>query len=89
MALYTFLLSYRGGTYVSQVSASSHKTAPKQWAVSLEEFSVPGLGAAGIKQIEQQMRTVAVVPIDRCKYVWSFTVIVRGDAGVVHYVQTG
>ncbi len=88
MALYTFFLSFREGTYISQVTASSTKQAPKEWAENLEEWSVPGLGAAGVQQIKQQIGSLAVVPIDKCKHVWSYTVIVRGNAAIVHFVQT-
>lgn len=88
MALFTFFLSYRGGTYISQVNASSSKTAPKEWADNLEEWAVPGLGAAGVKEIRDQIRQVVPVPIDRCKHVWSYTVIVRGNAPIIHFVQT-
>jgi len=38
MALYTFFLDYKGGTYISQVRAARKDLAPKVWAI---QFDLP------------------------------------------------
>jgi hypothetical protein len=51
MALYTIILEYRGGTYISQVRAGSPRAAAKQWAHTLDIGVVKHLGAKGKQQI--------------------------------------
>jgi hypothetical protein len=51
MALYTIILDYRGGTYISQVRARSPRAAAKQWARALDVVGVKHLGAKGKQKI--------------------------------------
>jgi hypothetical protein len=51
MALYTIILDYRGGTYISQVRARSPRAAAKLWAHTLDVVSVKHLGAKGKQRI--------------------------------------
>ena len=42
--LYTVVMDYRGGTYISQVSARSVTTTLKVWAAALDPAAIAGLG---------------------------------------------
>ena len=43
MPLYTFILDYRGGTYISQVRAPNYKMAPRVWAEKLDLTAIAKL----------------------------------------------
>jgi hypothetical protein len=42
--LYTVVMDYRGGTYISQVDAGSVAGALKVWAAGLDTAAIAGLG---------------------------------------------
>ena len=46
MALFTVILDFNGGTYVSQVKSSSVKYAVKKWAQNLNTDEIDGMGVA-------------------------------------------
>ena len=67
--LYTFLLEYDGGTFVSQVRALSVEMAKRTWCANLS-FEVI---AAPISQRETFLQSVAdevAVPVSGLDHVW-------------------
>lgn len=44
MATYTFIMEYRGGTYISQVKATSINKAIRQWAYELPVNEIKHFG---------------------------------------------
>jgi hypothetical protein len=60
MPLYTFIMDYDAGTYISQVAAPSSKSACVKWARRLDVQQVKGLGGKSHKSlIERDERRVA------------------------------
>ncbi|MFH7041749.1 hypothetical protein ABT392_05455 [Paucibacter sp. JuS9] len=55
MPMFTVVLDYRGGTYISQLRAPSVRTAQIAWAKSLEPGVVFGLGAKRLVQLVQEI----------------------------------
>ncbi len=49
--LYTFFLDYKGGTYVSQVKASSPVKALMVWTETLDDTNVDGLSHSAKKKL--------------------------------------
>ena len=64
MALYTFIMEYAGGTYLSQVKASSPKSACVKWAQRLDDSLVKGLGRKGKETLISQMKEELPVAVD-------------------------
>lgn len=49
--LYTFFLEYKGGTYLSQISAASPQEALMKWSERLNVNEIKGLGEKTKEQL--------------------------------------
>lgn len=85
--LYTFLLEYDGGTFVSQVWASSIEIAKLKWCgnLSFEAIEAP------ISQRESFLKSVAdevAVPVSGLGHVWCLAPSLGNKMALVHIVET-
>jgi hypothetical protein len=88
MPLYTFFLDYRGGTYLSQVSAPSPIKALRVWAERFDPTPVPGLGPKSKEELIRAARLDRPVAIDGVKKTWCSVALLRGQLALIHFVQT-
>lgn len=88
MALFTFVLDYAGGTYVSQVNAASWKHAPRAWAEKLQAGEIQGIGSDSLLRLRARVKEEAPVELTGLRHVWCFSILVRGKLALVNYVQT-
>lgn len=88
MPLYTFFLEYRGGTYVSQVSARSSPLAMKAWARKFMEMNVPELGARSKSDLVEKILRDAPTTLDGLKNAWCSSALVRSHLALIHFTQT-
>jgi hypothetical protein len=88
MALFTFVLDYAGGIYVSQVKAISWKDAPRAWAEKLEAGKVQGVGPGSLARLRTSVKDETPVELAGLRRVWCFSILVRGKLALVNYVQT-
>jgi hypothetical protein len=89
MPLYTFIMEYAGGTYISQVKASSPKSACLKWAQKLGDSEVQGLGLKGKESLIEQMKEETPVALDGVSNVWCNSALVRGKLALINLVRTG
>lgn len=80
MALYTLLLDYRGGTYISQITADSESLALDLWTPSIQDDVE--------KDLVSELRRDRLVQIEDTKNVWCTTAIVRDNLAVMNIVKT-
>jgi hypothetical protein len=88
MALYTFIMEYAGGTYISQVKASFPKSACVKWAQELDHSQVKGLGLKGKESLIEQMREESPVALDGMLNAWCNSALVRGKLALINLVRT-
>jgi hypothetical protein len=88
MPLYTFIMEYVGGSYVSQVKASSAKVACVKWAKALDVEKVVGLGQSSKLALVKEMREEIPVAIQNTLGVWCVTALLRGKLALITFVQT-
>lgn len=88
MPLYTFVLDYEGGTYVSQVDAPSFGVAPAIWAETLVPGVVHGMREASIRQLRNELAEKEAVLLEGLTHAWCITALVRGKLALINYVQT-
>lgn len=88
MPLYTFVIDYRGGTYLAQVRARDIDTAQQMWAEKLDVDKIPYLGPRAKYFICNSMPDENCVPITGLKNTWCFSLIVRGALLLGHFIQT-
>ncbi len=85
--LYTFFLDYKGGTYVSQVKASSPRRALAAWAETLQEADINGLGSSAKKKLINQINQPPT-PLNHIKNTWCYSALLRGDLALIHFTMT-
>jgi hypothetical protein len=88
MALYTFIMDYRGGTYAAQVRATSVQTAARQWAEKLAVDAIWGFGPAAQRQLRARVWDDKPVPLDGLESVWCLSAIVRGHLALINVIET-
>jgi hypothetical protein len=88
MALYTFIMEYAGGTYISQIRSSSPKSACVKWAQKLDDSQVKGLGLKGKESLIGQMREDAPVALDGLLNAWCNPALIRGKLALINLVRT-
>lgn len=88
MPFYTFIMEYAGGTYISQVKASSPKSACVKAAQSLDASQVSGLGPRSKESLIEQMKEDAPVPLSGLLNAWCKSALIRGEYALINLVQT-
>jgi len=88
MPLYTFLLEYRGGTYVSQVRARSLSLAIEAWTAEFMRIKVPGLGLRSKSDLAEKILRDAPTTVDGLINTWCSSALVRGHLALIHFTQT-
>lgn len=88
MALFTFLMEYRGGTYVSQVEADSYLEAPAKWAKKEDWSYIPKAGKKFKKQLLAELESDPVAALDGLTNAWCTATTIKGKLALITFVQT-
>ena len=85
--LFTFFLDYKGGTYVSQVRASSPVGALKAWTETLDHTKVKGLGLRGKRNLLEKINEPPT-QLQGVKNIWCCSALINGELALIHFAQT-
>jgi len=85
--LYTFFLEYKGGTYVSQVKASSPVKALTAWAEALDYTKVDGLSRSAKGKLTEEINQPPT-PLEGVKNAWCCSALLRGHLALIHFTET-
>ncbi len=88
MRLYTVIMDYAGGTYISQVNALSPKAACLKWAKNLNVSQVNGLGERGKQLLIEQIKEENPLSLTGLLNAWCTTAHVRGKLALINVIQT-
>ncbi len=93
MDLYTIILDYRGGTYISQVRESSPDDALLTWARTLDPRPIYGMGEKTKVELMDELLDdhkdgYMLVAITDTVNVWCATALLRGSIGQIHMIKT-
>jgi len=86
--LYTFILEYRGGTYISQVRAVNYKTAPQVWAEQLDLTGIAKPEKNFRDKLFASINSDKPTPIDGVAKTWCCSLIYVKQQSLVHFIQT-
>jgi hypothetical protein len=89
ISLYTFIMDYLGGTYVSQVRAHNENEAMILWAEKLETDEIKGLthdDKAII--IENGLDDDEAVLLTGLENVWCFDIRTKGGFALINFIKT-
>jgi uncharacterized protein YacL (UPF0231 family) len=86
---YTFIMDYLGGTYISQVKASSNREAIGKWLRDLKIEEIEKFTKEDQESlIKSGFEDEEPVLITGMKNVWNTNVRTRKGLGYVHFVKT-
>jgi len=86
--LYTFIMEFCGGIYISQVYAENETAAMQEWAKALDVSKIEGMGERAKADIVGKIAGEEPIAIEGCDYVWSFLVHALGKTCHVDFVLT-
>lgn len=87
LTLYTFILDYAGGTYISQYRDQTANEAVRAW-IAGEVLVVPGFKEKHREKIRGQFEDYGMVAIDTVVGVWLFDFTAKKNTGWLHVVRT-
>lgn len=89
VSLYTFIMDYLGGTYVSQVRAHNENEAMVLWAEKLETDEIKGLTlddkAIIIKNGFDDNEAVLLTGLEN---VWCFGILTKRGFALINFIKT-
>jgi hypothetical protein len=90
MALYTFVMEFLGGVYISQVREMSLRKACIKWARTLNVGGIKGLGAKGQAEFIREMKDKAnkPVPLSGLINAWCTSALSRRGVALINIVKT-
>lgn len=88
MSLFTVILEYDGGTYISQIEAEDVGAAVRAWADRVAAGAIPELPSNVGPMFARELSEEVPVPITGLSGVWCCTAAVRGRLGLVNVVRT-
>lgn len=91
--LFTYILNFREGTYISQVEAKSIKDSVAAWIEKLKkDQNIQHLGPKGISEIRylllESYNENQPLPIKRLENTWCTSFSIKKGFGLVNIVQT-
>ncbi|MEO6522967.1 MAG: hypothetical protein ABIN91_14895 [Mucilaginibacter sp.] len=86
--LYTFIMEYWGGTYISQVEAADHKEAIKVWIVNLEISEIKGFSEADKAKAIDNDDFYDATLLKGLTNVWCIGFIASKGYALINFVKT-
>jgi hypothetical protein len=88
--LYTFVLDYRGGTYISQVRAETAQEACNTWAKNLNTSEIKHLGIKSknllIDDLQEDYNQL--VPLAGLQNAWCTSATIRNHTALINIIET-
>lgn len=89
MGLYTFIMDFKGGCYISQLKAKDQFAAMRKWLKNLEINEIPGFSLKEKDRlIRENFEDEEPVRISETINVWHFLVRVGKYYGYINFVLT-
>ena len=85
--LFTVVLEYADGTYISQVRATNRRAALHAWLWLISKEKIPGIGKLAIQTLQHAL-TEDEVEVNGLKNVWCISCSLRRGLALINVVQT-
>lgn len=86
--LYTFIMDFRGGTYISQIKAKGLTEACEKWLEKLSTKDVKYLGSKTKMELYNELKNEMVTPINGVDNIWIMNFLPFGYYITVHIIKT-
>lgn len=87
MFLYTVILEFRGGTYISQAKAISEQTAVDFWIRSLDE-TIPEISSTDRQALAVGFNLEDLAPLTGLINVWCTSGLANGHLALLNIIRT-
>ena len=88
MPLYTFVLEFRGGTYISQFEGETAHDAALVWANNLKTREIAHLRKKHKKLLLAELNENSLVKLSGVKNVWCDSFLIGKHLALLNIVQT-
>jgi hypothetical protein len=89
MNLYTFIMDYLGGTYISQVKANNERAAMRKWLYNLDVSGIKGFGEKNKERlINEDFYDENPVLILGCVNTWCFNLRTTKGFAFINFIKT-
>jgi len=89
MSLYTIILEFGGGTYVSQTSAASKESALSAWCNTIRTDKDFGPDSSRLaEEVEHEANAARLSLLDGLESAWSFTTLLNDRLILGHVIKT-
>ncbi|PLK44205.1 hypothetical protein [Emticicia sp. TH156] len=88
MNTYTFIMEFRGGTYISQINANNLKQGLIDWCKNLDVSEIKYLGEKNKGDLLSIIDSEIPTPINTVKNVWHFSIGIKAGFLMVNIVKT-
>jgi hypothetical protein len=89
MEVYTFIMDYLGGTYISQIEANDIKNAMHKWIKDLLVEEIEGFTENDRRRIiEDNFIDEEPTLLNGLSNTWHFLVLTKKGTGFVNFVKT-
>jgi pantothenate kinase len=85
--LYSFIMYYRGGTYISQVISSDVRSALFLWANELNVKNIKYLGTTSKNELINKAYDELPIPIDQMTNIWYVDFLINGCYMYAHIIK--
>ena len=86
--LFTVLMEYCGGTYISQVEEDSAGEALLAWAINLDPAPIAKFDEPRKLELIAEVQGDNAVPLDGLVNAWCATALISGDLALVNIIAT-
>jgi hypothetical protein len=88
VALFTVLMEFKGGTYLSQIRAPSPDAALEEWARALDAKNIEGMTAAIKRQFVEWLPEARPTAVAGLKSTWCSGFVSQTSSALVHIFRT-
>jgi hypothetical protein len=86
--MYTFLVEYRGGTYISQLPCDTLDKSISEWSKTLVAENIKYLGPLMKKEIAILLKDEEPVKIKGVNNVWLLMLCLKTGTMLIHIIKT-
>lgn len=88
MALFTFMMEFKGGTYIRQVDDVSPRAACRKFAEHLDTTEIFSFGPAEKRCLIEELTDPTPAPILYTINTWCVSALIGDNVALIHFVQT-
>lgn len=88
MNKYTFIMDFRGGTYISQVNAKNLKEGINIWSLNLDTKPIKYFGNVAKNELIEQVLDETPTLLETLSNIWYLGFLLNGIYTPVHVIRT-